>query len=433
MVASAKNILIGVFVLIASAIIVFILLFLHPKVGDNEKTLHVRFTDIDKINIGTRVTYAGRPIGEVVEIQELPDSRAAISHHAGEIYIYELVLKVDSSANVYNTDSIAVRTSGLLGEKNIDVTPRPLQAGQKLYLVNDQILYAVPAETIEDTLKQFADLSEKFDQVLDGLNIAIKKFNKDEIVDKIAKSAQNIVEITDALNQPQKWQQTVDNIWRLSEQANETWSGSIDPAFRNFNQLTERAHESWTTLDEALEGFHRLSSSANQSWVSVDNTLQQLQTTCSNACEFTQGIKEIIDYTKSGQGTIGRLFMGDDIYLRLRSIFHKGQTIANDINNFGILFQTNRRWQRLNAKRINLLGQLSSPKQFNQYFSGEVDEISTSLSQVSMILNKTACYPQSLLQDPAFLERFSDLLKRVRDVEDALEMYNEQVVDQECQ
>src|SRR5438552_2320877 len=106
MLASAKNILIGIFVLVAFAIIIFMLLFLHPRIGDEGHTLYVRFTDIDKVNIGTRVTYAGRPVGEVTAIRELPDSRTALPNHRGEIYVYELVLKVDSSANVYNTDII---------------------------------------------------------------------------------------------------------------------------------------------------------------------------------------------------------------------------------------------------------------------------------------------------------------------------------------
>ncbi|MDP1880257.1 MAG: MlaD family protein, partial [Parachlamydiaceae bacterium] len=75
--AAIKNILIGVFVILAVCVIVFMLLFLHPSVGDNAKTLRVRFADIDKVNIGTRVTYAGRPVGEVVSITELPDARTS--------------------------------------------------------------------------------------------------------------------------------------------------------------------------------------------------------------------------------------------------------------------------------------------------------------------------------------------------------------------
>jgi phospholipid/cholesterol/gamma-HCH transport system substrate-binding protein len=59
----AKNILIGIFVIVACAIIVFVLMFLHPSVGDESRLLRVRFANIDKITLGTRVNFAGKPVG----------------------------------------------------------------------------------------------------------------------------------------------------------------------------------------------------------------------------------------------------------------------------------------------------------------------------------------------------------------------------------
>ncbi len=58
-----KNMLIGIFVLAACATIISIVLFLRPTVGDGKKTLYVRFSNINKITVGTRVTYAGKPVG----------------------------------------------------------------------------------------------------------------------------------------------------------------------------------------------------------------------------------------------------------------------------------------------------------------------------------------------------------------------------------
>ncbi len=113
----AKNILIGLFVVAACAVGVFILLFLHPSVGNEGRTLRIRFANIDKVNVGTRVTFAGLPIGEVVEIHEIINPEDPREDHDGYVFPYELVLKVDTSVNVYNTDTIALRTSGLLGGK----------------------------------------------------------------------------------------------------------------------------------------------------------------------------------------------------------------------------------------------------------------------------------------------------------------------------
>ena len=87
-----KNILIGIFVIVAIAIFSYILLFLHPSVGDEGQTLRVRFANIDKVNVGTRVLFGGRPVGEVVSIQEVQNARDPSLLRDDKVYIYELVL-----------------------------------------------------------------------------------------------------------------------------------------------------------------------------------------------------------------------------------------------------------------------------------------------------------------------------------------------------
>src|SRR5688572_2913484 len=109
-----KNMMIGAFVLGAAALVVFILLFLHPSLGDESQILYVRFADIDKVNIGTRVTFAGRAVGEVKEIKLIEKERGGPSDDFGHLYMYELKLAVDSHLKVYDTDEVALRTSGLL-------------------------------------------------------------------------------------------------------------------------------------------------------------------------------------------------------------------------------------------------------------------------------------------------------------------------------
>jgi phospholipid/cholesterol/gamma-HCH transport system substrate-binding protein len=63
-----KNILIGLFVSAAVTLTIAMILFLDPKIGDGKKTLEVRFSNISGITIGTRVTFAGKPVGEVESI-----------------------------------------------------------------------------------------------------------------------------------------------------------------------------------------------------------------------------------------------------------------------------------------------------------------------------------------------------------------------------
>src|SRR3990167_10149083 len=125
-----KNILIGLFVAAAVTIMVAMVLFLEPRVGDGKKTLHVRFANIAGIVVGTRVTFAGRPIGEVVAIREVKEARNEPSDETGRVYFYQLTLKIDSSVDVYNTDEIAIRTTGLMGERSVAIIPKGSQPGK---------------------------------------------------------------------------------------------------------------------------------------------------------------------------------------------------------------------------------------------------------------------------------------------------------------
>src|SRR5690349_15413627 len=125
-----KNMLIGIFVIVACALIIWIIMFLKPSVGDGKQILYVRFSDINKIPVGTRVIFAGKPVGEVVGIEAIPEARVKPSiDMIGHLYYYQLELKLDSHIKVYDTDEITVQTSGLLGEKSIAIIPKMVPKG----------------------------------------------------------------------------------------------------------------------------------------------------------------------------------------------------------------------------------------------------------------------------------------------------------------
>lgn len=389
-----KSVMIGLFVIAACVLIIFILMFLHPSVGDNAKTLKVRFPDIDKVNIGTRVTFAGKPVGEVIEINEVEDARKTRIGYKGDVYIYELVLKVDSGVRVYNTDDISVRTSGLLGEKNIAIDPQAAIPGEKIYRVDDQVLYATQVGSVEGTLKDFSALTKKIEKALDGVIDMFDNIKKEKLVSYVGETAKNLSEITGALNKPEQWASTLTNVSKLSD----------------------RVNTSWDTVDKSIHEFH--SSSVNLR-------------------DLTGQGKDLVASIGEGKGTLGHLIAGDDLYLRLASVLSKGETVMDDVNQYGFLFHLNKRWQRIQAKRLDLMNRLSTPSEFSRYFNAELNQISSSLGRVSLILNETdyQCYPQSLLCNPEFTHKFSELMKKFDKMQEELKFYNQQIVDEDncCQ
>ncbi len=356
-----KNLLIGIFVVTALAIVVFMVLFLHPYAGDEGVIMRVRFTDIDKVTVGTRVTFAGKAVGEVVKIQVLDEVRLGRTEHKGDVYVYELTLAVDSSLKVYNTDKISLRTSGLLGEKSISIDPEPVKPGQELRLVNDEILYADGTGSVEDTFEEFKEVADRFDAALDLIIDTLQELKDKHVWDNLA----NVVE--------------------------------------NASEITSRLAEKWDD---------------------VDDTITNIQETSANARDISQ---KIID----GEGTIGKLVSNDDLYLKTSALFSKGETIMDDMNHYGLLYHLDKGWQRLRARRLNLMQKLQTPQEFRNYFNDEINQVSTSLSRVSMVIDQTEGYP-CLMENREYQKVYSELLRRVQDLEEALKMYNIQVVEAEC-
>lgn len=397
-----KNILIGLFVVAAITIVVAMILFLEPTVGDGKKTLHVRFANIAGLNVGTRVTFAGKPIGEITSIEEVYNAREVPTDESGRVYFYQLTLKVDSSVNVYNTDEVAIRTTGLMGEKSIAILPKAPPKGKVPQLITNEIIYANSVDPLENTFNQMtkvatrlqttiSNLDQWFEENRDHLSSAVQSFDATmQSVDKVltqadqAKLIPSIQEATDLLSQNLK-------IIRTS---------------LNDEQLLHKASNLMENLNTATEAFN------------TDGTAA-----CRNINQITRDIA-------SGSGTLGRFVARDDFYLRLTSLMSKAETLMNDVNHYGILFQYDKKWQRSRTKKANLLKALDTPKEFKDYFEGEVDSITTSLGRLTELLDRADedAEKRRILESNTFRSDFASLLRQVQGLTDSIKLYNEELV-----
>ena len=215
------------------------------------------------------------------------------------------------------------------------------------------------------------------------MTATIRKIQREQLVENISQTARHLNSITRALDKPQELSQIIDNVHRF----------------------TARLNRSWDKVDTALVSFNAFAS---------------------------QG-RSLFEGVSQGKGFLGKALNDEELYLRLNSILSKGETIFNDINHYGLFFHTDKGWQRLRARRLNLLQQLSTPQEFRNYFNDELDMINTSLERVWMIMSCfDPCYCD-FLQDSEFTKVFAELLRRVSMMEEELKMYNTQVVDTQVQ
>jgi phospholipid/cholesterol/gamma-HCH transport system substrate-binding protein len=175
-----KNILIGLFVAIAITIGISLTLFLEPSVGDGQKILHVRFANVAGISVGTRVTFGGKVVGEVSAIKEVPEARELAVDHSGKVFLYELILKLDSSVLLYTIDEVSIRTTGLMGERSIAIIPKIAPKGTEAVLLTNEVLYANSVDPMENTINQIGKLAVKVQGSIDEFDAWFAQ-NKDKL------------------------------------------------------------------------------------------------------------------------------------------------------------------------------------------------------------------------------------------------------------
>jgi phospholipid/cholesterol/gamma-HCH transport system substrate-binding protein len=388
MIEQMKNVMIAIFTLTALAIIVFIILFLHPSLGDESKILNVRFADIDKLSTGTRVNFGGRPVGEVTNIREIVGPDGQRIEHNGIIYPYELTIAIDTDIVVYSTDTITSRTSGLLGEKSVAIIPEPVKKGVVRKVVSkESIIYADETGSVESTLKEFKELADKIEVTLDGFANVFTTLKQEKAWENVGKALSNLNEILTAFNQPEKLHQLLDN---------------------------------------AVEGTRQIKELAT-----ALNRPKDLQLIINNFNSASGAINRVLDKVSAGKGSIGELLVKDDFYLRISSLISKAEVVLNDINHYGLLFSEDKGWKRLRARRLNLMQQLNYPQEFRNYFNDEIDAIVTGIERVSMVMEQAEQqFPcGELWQNPEYAKVYSDLLRRVAMLDEYLQMYNQQVME----
>jgi phospholipid/cholesterol/gamma-HCH transport system substrate-binding protein len=397
-----KNILIGSFVASALAIGVMLVFFLKPTIGDGKHTLQVRFTNISGINSGTRVTYAGKPVGEVAKISQIPNARIDALDKDDRVYSYQLTLRYDSRVKVYETDEIAIRTTGLMGEKSIAILPK--SCNKDTPLAKNCVFYANSVDPLDNTITRIGKVAAKAEQSIDRF---------DGWFD------QNAPVLSHAIASVGGAAQSLDGFLC---QVHDT---SLVPAVKNsVDVLTDNMKlvRSAFVDDEMLSRLSVLISDLSQ-------TAKILNT---DGALALNNIDKITRDLATGSGTLGRFIKNDDFYLRLNSLMSKSETMMNDINHFGILFQYNKSWQRSRTKRATLLKSLDSPEEFKTYFEGEIDSINVALGRIGELMNRAEQDDEKIkiVQNDAFRRDFAVLLRQVQSLGDSLKLYNQALVAQ---
>lgn len=388
-----KNMLVGIFILSSIAVIICIIMFLKPTVGDGKQALYVRFSNINSLNVGTRVLFAGKPVGEVVAMDEIQDAREQPTDELGRVYFYQLTLHIDSKVKVYNTDEISIQTSGLLGERSIAITPKAPPKGVTPKQISTQPVYADSVDPLQNAMLDFSDLAAQMEETFKRTNDWLKDHGE-EVASTVRTAGSAMEEIDSALS-------AYNQVGLLHD---------VQKGIREFSGALTHVQTAMQQLDD------------KQSFKNIGVILQNLKS-ASHSFDVT------LEDLAHGKGTLGKLVADDDLYLQMNAMMTKGNTLMNDLNHYGILFHLNKQWQRTRLQKVNQLNALESPQAFRTYFQTEVDDINASMTRLSMLITRAENSPEraEIFHSENFKRDFADLLRRADELSDNLRLYNQQL------
>lgn len=385
MATQIKNMLIGLFVVVGCILIIGIILFIKPSVGDGRQVIKVRFANINGIAVGTPVTYAGQPIGEVATIHQVTDARQQAVNEYGQVYPYVLTLRIDSGYTIFSTDEITVATQGLLGEKYVLISPRPLKKGQVAHVITSKdVVYADSSDLLESAMNEISALSEKVDQTLNRFIRWIDKYGDDLgiAIQNAGDAANQIAMAVESFNNLGVMQDVKDSLANIA-----TTFGQLDQIVYNMNQ----------------DGF-----------------FTNLSVICNNLGYSTTTIAE-------GKGTLGKIIESDGLYLQIDALMTKANMAINDINQYGFLFQYNKEWQRRRAKLMAEANRIKSPKAFQAYMNQEVDQINATLERMHSLTDRFDT--DQLAENKRFKTKLIELMQQIDSLQSQVKVYNEELMN----
>jgi phospholipid/cholesterol/gamma-HCH transport system substrate-binding protein len=380
---SIKNMLIGLFVFVGVFLIVGMILFIKPSIGDGKQTLNVRFNNISGIQVGTRVTLAGKPIGEVESIHQIDNARQNAVNAFGKVFPFVLTLKVDSKTKIYSTDKFIVQTQGLLGEKYIAILPIAQKPGHQVILLNDKdVIYADSTDLFESAVNEFQTLSEKMENTLEKVIQWMDKYG-----DNLGGTITNIGTLAASLTT------TVNDI---------NTSGIV----ASVKVLTDTFSSAVSQIDAALQKL------------AEDDFFESISCVAKN-------FKSISKNIACGKGTLGKLITDDSFYLDISAILSKANMMMNDINQYGILFQYSKAWQKERVKLMAQANSIKNPMAFGAQINHDVDSLISTLERMNMLTDRFTT--KELSENPQFQKKFLEFMNMLKSLQEKVTLYNEEL------
>jgi phospholipid/cholesterol/gamma-HCH transport system substrate-binding protein len=285
----SKEIKAAFFVL--STILLFIFGFNYLKgssILDKQKTIYAVYDEVDGLLVGANVMINGLSIGNVTELDFLPNSTKIL-----------VTLKVKDKLNFSSKSIASIYETGVLGGLAISI--EPVFERESIVKTGDTLMSSVRPGLTELINRQIEPLSRQLQSTITS-------------VDSIFTGASNV------LNR-QTQEEIKESISVLTSAIN---------AINNSSLIIEETLTSKNTqINNTLDNIENISS--NLSNVSDELNSFGLSSLLSNLEVSVDGISSIVDKLDSDNSTLGKLINEDEVYNNLNSSIESLNILINDI------------------------------------------------------------------------------------------------------
>lgn len=261
------------------------------------------YTQINGLKIGSGVTYKGINIGQVKNIRFADEYCNKI---VVEMYIDDKYkLPRGSVAEIYNTD--------IMGNKGMRIAT--YNANNVYYQPGDTFPSELKTSIIDELSAQLAPLKGKSENVLVALDSIIKVTNK-VIVSNQSYLNQSIINLNNSLH-------NIDVITSNLMAMLETPNGKLYISVNQLQQFTQMLSDNRRDIEKTIKKISQLSDTISAS---------ELYTTLNNTNETVVNIRELSGKINNGQGSMGKLFNNDSLYINLTKTLNTLDSLTQQIS-----------------------------------------------------------------------------------------------------
>ncbi|VAX26715.1 hypothetical protein MNBD_NITROSPIRAE02-1586 [hydrothermal vent metagenome] len=286
---------VGIFALIVLAVLSYMTFKVSGKEWLRKEgyPVYVYFSNVSGLDEKTKIKVAGVDAG-VIEKIILERNRV------------KLRLRIYPEIRLYRDAVASIKTSGLLGDKYLEIKPGmdqvELKEGETIQKVHEPV-------DIDDMIYKLAGISDSIQSLTDNINDV---FGTEETKNALKKTAANLEHLTGNLNSA-----ITDNDRRLKEtlEGINTLTASINKLVEdNSNEITDTVSNLKELSAEAPEMIKELNAASEELKSLLEENRPKIARLMEKTDKTMSSVQKVAERIEKGEGTIGKLVSDERLY-----------------------------------------------------------------------------------------------------------------------